>query len=177
MDKLIRRTRMVERQAARRLARVRDLNRRNRKTELREERKHLSGEVGYQLGAAIKARHEDWELGPLAPRRDVPVLDNPHVVQWGSISSRRATPHQPLPPAQLNARCAWAGGAKYLCLKKKDRVAVIDGWLKGKIGVVGDIHKDQGTLLLGDIAKVSGKDTSQYSMASHTGSRPVKRAC
>lgn len=71
MQKVLRRTAKAEAQYALR-------TRRQRSKEIVDDRwvqiirqKIAHGDVRALRLAAIKARHEDWELGPLAPRRDI----------------------------------------------------------------------------------------------------------
>jgi large subunit ribosomal protein L24 len=155
MDKLIQRTRMAERQVARRAAREKTVQYRSQDLRLRRhESKRNRMEVKQQLRDAIRARHEDWEMGPLAPRRTVSTIDSPNGLQWGSLSAGRLRPETDLLPKEAEARCAWAGGLRYLCLAVNDRVAIIEGPGKGKIGVVTRIDKKLGLLQLGDLIKV-----------------------
>lgn len=176
MDKLIRRTRMAERQVERRLSRKRAAEHRTELRELEHEQKTIRAEVRSHLYAAIKARRQDWKLGPLAPRRDITMPRKD--LYWGTISAGRARPTRDLPERDLEARCAWAGGSKYMCLAKNDRVAVVEGWLKGRIATVNEIHKPQGTISLGDVSRVSGNGCPQsYYLLRSTGSGPANPAC
>lgn len=153
MDKLIQRTRMAERQAARKLLKAQAVRKRDKRIEAQNEQKQNRKEVGMHLRAAIRTRHEDWKLGPLAPSRHASVVRGGR--HWGSIGPGRARSSYDLLEDDLEARCAWAGGSRHLCLTKGDRVAVVEGWLKGKIAVVKEVHKSVGAVDLGDIAKVS----------------------
>ncbi|KAH6622818.1 hypothetical protein F5144DRAFT_595102 [Chaetomium tenue] len=102
-------------------------------------------QVGFELGAAIKARHEDRELGPLAPKRDIPK-SNQFNLYWGSISPDRATLTSKISDAQREARGAWAGGAKLLCLAPGDRVVITEGAYKGQISAISSINKTNMTV-------------------------------
>jgi large subunit ribosomal protein L24 len=155
MDKLARRVRMAERQVARRL-------KKEAKTEYlwttKMERMRTTKELGRDASKSIKqaivARREDWELGPLAPRRDVPRVElNAADNAWGTIGVTRALMSLKLNERQLEARCAWAGGSKYLCLMPGDRVVVVEGTMKGKIDKVAEINIEEGVVQLAD-AKV-----------------------
>lgn len=141
MDKILRRVRMAERQVARRNKRMQEvfhgIEKRTALIEVSQQRK----QAGHDLGAAVKARHEDLELGPLAPRRDVSKLD-PAGNHWGSISLERATLQVKVTDKQRDARAAWAGGARYLCLAPGDRVVLTEGPYKGQISTIATIKRD-----------------------------------
>ncbi len=148
MDKLLRRTRVAERQVARR---AKKLERQKWAAETKWDRvrrkQTLRREVGEQMRQAIKSRHEDWELGPLAPRRDVSVLDS-NDVYWGSLSSSRFRQDYDMTTAEKEARCKWAGGLKNLCLAVGDRVVVTEGAHMHQIGEIEEINLDSATVSL-----------------------------
>jgi large subunit ribosomal protein L24 len=140
MDKILRRVRMAERNVARRTKRQKYIvDGGNRRADIRGTAQ-TRGHAGAELGAAIKARHEELELGPLAPKRDVFKPDK-LANYWGAISTDRATLTTPITDAQLDARCAWAGGSKLLCLARGDRVVVTEGPYKGQISTISLIIK------------------------------------
>jgi hypothetical protein len=150
MDKLMGRVRMAERQVARRAkrmdAKIRGGERHQQRSQLIEAQRR----AGRQLAIAIRHRHEDWELGPIAPRRDVSRVDESNNY-WGTISPDQAQLDNPLmTEEQREARSAWAGGSKYLCLAVGDRVVVLDGPYKGRISAIAQIQKDNMTLTLGE---------------------------
>ena len=148
MDKILRRTRMVERQVERRAKKLRKLEWTSRvKWDRIRQRKELRKEVGEQLRQAVIARHQDWEMGPLAPRRDT----SRHIyndIYWGTISTGRVKPDIEMTQAEREARCAWAGGAQHLCLAVGDRVVVTEGSWQNQIGEVEEIKLDSATLTL-----------------------------
>ncbi|KAH8888258.1 hypothetical protein GQ53DRAFT_261441 [Thozetella sp. PMI_491] len=140
MDKLLRRTRMAERQVARRAKKMERLKwTSDTKWDRISRKQALRREVGEQMRLAIKARHEDWELGPLAPRRDVSLLDK-NDVYWGSVSASRFRQDYELTKAEKEARCKWAGGLQNICIAQGDRVVVLEGAYKNQIGEIEDIN-------------------------------------
>jgi large subunit ribosomal protein L24 len=169
MDKILRRVRMAERQVARRAQRQRA------QLEGREKNKRIQDiarsrkQAGHDLNAAIKARHEDLELGPLAPRRDVSKADQ-FGNYWGSISTERALLQFSITEEQRNARAAWAGGAQYLCLAPGDRVVVTEGPYKDKISTIANIKRDTMVVELdGNIGVVSRHARARLVYAAKSG--------
>ncbi|GAB1312960.1 hypothetical protein MFIFM68171_03170 [Madurella fahalii] len=157
MDKILRRVRMAERQVARRAKRNQERFHAAEKKKRLNEITQLRRQAGYELGAAVKARHEDLELGSLAPRRDVSKVDS-FGNYWGSISTERALLQVKLTDQQREARAAWAGGAQYLCLAPGDRVVILEGPYKGKISAIESIKKDiMAVELAGDLNIVNAK--------------------
>lgn len=71
MQKVLRRSVLVKRQAARKAAQVDKKEELIRKINLHQQAKHLSKLVRKDVRAERRARREDWFQGPLAPRRDV----------------------------------------------------------------------------------------------------------
>ncbi|CAN8103766.1 unnamed protein product [Discula destructiva] len=145
MQKLLKRTVQAEKQVARRKAKRNDIK--ARAEAQREFRKRMTSvtDANQALLAARRRRREDWELGPLAPRRDTPIKDV-NGAYWGSMSLNRSTTE--LGERQRELACKWAGGFKYLCLKAGDRVAIMQGPDKGKIGTVRSILEDESMVVM-----------------------------
>ncbi|KAK3371699.1 hypothetical protein B0T24DRAFT_630131 [Lasiosphaeria ovina] len=141
MDKLLRRVRMAEGQVARRKKREDHISHRIELAKNRKEKVVARRNASEQLGAAIKARHEDWEMGPLRPNRDVGKVDK-FGNYWGTISAQQALLQLDITDEQREARAAWAGGTTNLCLAPGDRVVVIEGPYKGKIAAIDKIKRD-----------------------------------
>ena len=159
MDKILRRVRMAERQVVRRRKKLETTQFLDEtKRVFARKAKQMHKEVSNSLSAARKARREDWELGPAAPRRDVTkVVLDPMVaepVQWGTVGTQLALLNLEIKPKDLEERCAWAGGSEYLCLAVGDRVVVTEGSHKGKIDRISEIKLEYGTVALED-ARVS----------------------
>ncbi|KAL1838967.1 hypothetical protein VTJ49DRAFT_2012 [Mycothermus thermophilus] len=148
METILRRVRMAERQVARRMKRQEDLKFREAKHERMIDIAHMRRQIGENINAAIKARHEDLKLGPLAPRRDGVKFDRV-MSFWGSISVERVMLSTKLTDEQRNARAAWCGGTENFCLAVGDRVVVLEGPYKGKIAPIESINKENMTLELG----------------------------
>ena len=174
MKRLARRTAMIERSTARRTGLNERRSENDRKREA--ERSMILGrrEVLNSMVSARQRRRENWELGPaLAPTRDH-VLRNsvqktgkyegiPSAASiafrddgspFGAIGQNLYQPGIEGTEEALEARCAWAGGVKYLCLAPGDRVVITEGPYKGKIGPITALDKKQGAVQVESIALV-----------------------
>ncbi|QSZ31528.1 hypothetical protein DSL72_001095 [Monilinia vaccinii-corymbosi] len=138
MQKVIRRTILAEKQAARRLAK------RQRKREIdefaiRQDRmKQLGTENLRRLKESALRRREDWELRDLAPKRDV----GSQVDTYGSIQAQFLESPGMRRQDVLKILDIW-GGKKHLNIREGDRVVVVEGRDKGKIGRVDKIDKQR----------------------------------
>lgn len=145
MLKLLKRTLQVEQLAVRRKAKRAEIKARAR---LQDEFKNRMQSVvitNKSLVNARRRRREDWELGPLAPRRDTPIKDA-NGAYWGTSSLGEAMGS--FGSRQRDLACRWAGGAKYLCLKAGDRAAIMQGPDKGKIGTIRTVNLDEAQVTL-----------------------------
>lgn len=103
---------------------------------------------------AKQNQREDWLLGPLAPRRDVGDFKE----TYGTID--RLTFDNPKPRREeLSRRLArFAGktkkGEKYCNISKGDRVVLLAGWDKGKIGKVKDVNEDKAEVIVEGLNRV-----------------------
>ncbi|OAA66450.1 kow motif domain containing protein [Niveomyces insectorum RCEF 264] len=78
------------------------------------------------------------------------------IPYWGSVSVRRLrSDNAPISPRQVEARCAWAGTPKRLCLAVGDRVVVMEGHFKGSIGPISEIVPEQGVLSIEGVARTN----------------------
>ncbi|PHH78002.1 hypothetical protein CDD80_7513 [Ophiocordyceps camponoti-rufipedis] len=142
MQKLLKRTAQAERQVARRMKKR---NKEEERAELRRERPRIVDalrSIAKDNKTARRTWIENWELGPLAPKRDLGC--NNYGVIWENY---RRTPPRPSPQV-LEQRCGWAGGPHQLCLAPGDRVLIMDGPDKGKIDCIKDIQHEHGTVKL-----------------------------
>ena len=129
MQKVLRRTALAEAQAVRRDARRKERAVREKAKTNREQAQYSRREATKDIKAARQARREDWELGPLAPRRD--VGDNKST--YGTISTMRLRGS----PLTLEARLKLnPEGGRYATIVVGDRVVLLEGRDKGKIGKI-----------------------------------------
>lgn len=128
MQKVLRRTALAKRQAARKAANRAGME----KTDQRRLRINNDSITGATIQADIRAerlaRREDWFMGPLAPRRD--VGENKDL--YGTVSTRR-----------LQGGDVPEEKKKDWCLEVNDRVVVVaEGHRdRGKIGQVREIRE------------------------------------
>ncbi|KAK4655958.1 hypothetical protein QC762_307050 [Podospora pseudocomata] len=156
MDKILRRVAMAERQVTKRIKRKTQRRYQQEKKERMREIKRHREEVGEDMRQAIIRRNEDLKLGLIAPNRDTGKL-NEFGNPYGAISVDRALLHSQLTPAQKEARCAWAGGSKNLCLAPGDRVVILEGPYKGKIVPIKTIRTNTMVLEMEDELKTNVK--------------------
>lgn len=154
MDKVIKRAAMAQRQASRRTLRRKKEAMHVERLGVQQEAKTAAAELKKNVKDARRARKEDWELGPLAPKRDLGLYNN-----YGAIKERfRYNWNQSMEkftsPAVVEERCRWAGGPNQLNLAVGDRVAIMDGPDKGKIDRIKSIHKETGSVMLTTYNKV-----------------------
>ncbi|ESZ92560.1 hypothetical protein SBOR_7045 [Sclerotinia borealis F-4128] len=138
MQKVIQRTVLAEKQAVRRLAR------RHRKNELelfavRQDRLKQVGLENLRREKLNKVvRKEDWELKDLAPKRDV----GSRAETYGSINAEFMDLAIPRRKDVLEILDIW-GGNKHLNIREGDRVVVISGRDRGKIGKIEKLDKQR----------------------------------
>lgn len=130
MQKVIQRTILAEKQAARRLAKRKDKIARDWRKSNREQRLYTRSDEVAQIRNAQRARREDYELGPLAPRRDVGSAKE----TYGTINGQRIR-GQPMERVKIEEALKNVGG-KYLNIVVGDRVVLLEGRDKGKIGKI-----------------------------------------
>jgi large subunit ribosomal protein L24 len=138
MQKVIRRTLFAEQQAARRLARKKEKADQLWRRQNRQERQMSRQKEVRYIKAAQLARREDWELGPLAPRRD--VGDDKDT--YGTID--QALLQFPTIHKDKREEVLKNVGGKYLNIVKGDRVVLLEGRDKGKIGKIIDLDASRG---------------------------------
>lgn len=129
MQKVIRRSALAKAQAVRRLARRKERDVRITNRSKREQENYVKKEVAIDIKAARLVRREDWELGPLAPRRDVGLKKD----TYGTISTNRLRGKELTLEERLKLN---PDGGRYPTIVTGDRVVLLQGRDKGKIGKV-----------------------------------------
>lgn len=129
MQRVIRRSELAKAQAARRLARRKERDIRVSAKSRREQENYVKKEIATDIKAARLARREDWELGPLAPKRDVGLKKETH----GTISTMRLRGKELSMDERLKLN---PDGGRYANIVVGDRVVLLQGRDKGKIGQI-----------------------------------------
>ncbi len=127
MQKVIRRSILAETQAARRKLRKKEkYDQQERKTAREHERLVASNAVA-DIKSARTARREDWELGSLAPKRDVGSKKE----SYGTIDTMRMQGRELSMDERMKVNPI---AGRYANIVPGDRVVLLDGPDKGKIG-------------------------------------------
>ncbi|KAF4971732.1 hypothetical protein FSARC_1531 [Fusarium sarcochroum] len=174
MQKLAKRVAQAQRQAGRRAEKAAKIDHTNYKLRNQQAIRAAVSEVRQNLLDAKRARKEDWELGPIAPKRDLGfngygVFEEGVRTDWSNYGLY--TPR----PEVLIKRCAWAGGVKQLNLALSDRVVIMDGPDKGKIDRIRSINIQTGHVTLENYhraitAGMFGNDSRSQAMPLSIGS-------
>ncbi len=137
MQKLLRRAALAKRQAVRK-ARIQAEKKAYEERQVRHrELKEKGAAKADMLRNARIAKREDWELGPLAPRRGV----------GDEIETYGALPMALLRTRDVPEKCR----PKFRNIVVGDRVVILEGRDKGKIGTVSDIEEDRDMLTVRDM--------------------------
>lgn len=128
MQKVIQRTAMAKRQAARKAQQIKEADKAFDRRAAWKELKRQQTTINKSKVTARVYRREDYLLGPLAPRRDVGEWRE----KWGTIDSSLIN----LPDAHPDKK------ATLVPFGEGDRVVILKGREKGKIGKVRDIDQD-----------------------------------
>lgn len=150
MQKILRRVATAERVVSKRKAAN---DRMHWKKDLKKDRQEQANQdamLNQDIDRAKQAIKDDWNLGPLAPN----IYYGEAAAAYGAISETRYRQATRLREKQKEARCAWLGGYKNLNLSLGDRVVLLEGPDKGKIGKVTDIQLDDGCVLVEGLNKV-----------------------
>jgi large subunit ribosomal protein L24 len=129
MQKVIRRTVLAEGQAARRLARKKEKFAFEKGKSRRENERFVRRVEISDIKTARQTRREDWQLGPIAPRRDVGL----NKETYGTINTMRLRSEIKTLQERLELN---PEGGRYPNIVVEDRVVLLEGRDKGKIGKV-----------------------------------------
>lgn len=132
MQKIFQRTERATRVAARKRAKALDHKAKGESWERFETTKRIARGANQNIRIARHNRREDWETGALAPRRDV----GEHKTTYGAVAMYDFQ----LPEKDPHKRPKWMG------VSRGDRVVVMKGREKGKIGIVTDVNQERGSV-------------------------------
>ncbi|KAF4451388.1 hypothetical protein F53441_5654 [Fusarium austroafricanum] len=147
MQKLAKRVAQAQRQAGKRAQKTAKTEQINYKLRNRQAIRAAVSEVRQNLQDARRARQEDWEMGPIAPKRDLGFNGYGMFAEGVRTDWSNYGLYTPRPEV-LAKRCAWAGGMKQLNLAVADRVVIMDGPDKGKIDRIKSINVQSGHVTL-----------------------------
>jgi large subunit ribosomal protein L24 len=142
MQKVVRRTILAEKQAARRLAKRKDKNMRDWAKSTREQVNLTRRQQTDDIKKARANRREDYELGPLAPKRDVGDMKE----VYGTLQGNRVK-GQPIDPrkiAEVLKDVGYNNMWRTVVFVVGDRVVLLEGKDKGKIGIINNIDVPRG---------------------------------
>ncbi|KAG6055924.1 hypothetical protein E4U17_002623 [Claviceps sp. LM77 group G4] len=147
MQKLLKRAQQAQRRARRQLDVKNEGEEVGNRLRTRHSLREAVEEARQNVLDARKARKEDWELGPIAPKRDLGfnsygIASSSIRLDWSNDGRARVRPEI------LEKRCAWAGEPAKLNLAPGDRVVLLDGPDRGKIDRIEEINESTGTVLL-----------------------------
>ncbi|GAB1731250.1 hypothetical protein NU195Hw_g4221t1 [Hortaea werneckii] len=132
MQKVIQRTQRAERAAGRKLAKAREHYEKGESWSRSQTLNRMQRSANANIRNARRARQEDWERGPLAPRRDV----GDKKATYGAMSMYDFQ----LPELDPANRPKW------MHISVGDRVVVVNGRHRGRISTVEDVEKSNGSV-------------------------------
>ncbi|KAF7543718.1 hypothetical protein G7Z17_g10515 [Cylindrodendrum hubeiense] len=147
MQKLAKRVAQAQRQAGRRAQKQAETEHQGYKLRNRQALRSAVSEVRENLLDARRARAENWEMGPLAPKRDLGFNGYGMFAESVRTDWSNYGLYSPRPEI-VQKRCGWAGGVKMLNLAVEDRVVILDGPDKGKIDRIRTINLMTGHVTL-----------------------------
>jgi large subunit ribosomal protein L24 len=161
MQKVIRRTILAEKQAARRLGKKKDKAAFEKRKSAREQVGFFTRDQVKDIRNAKKAQWEDYTLGPLAPKRDAGLAKD----TYGTINGQRLKGPDLEGPKRREA--TKQVGGKYMNIVTGDRVVILKGIDKGKIGIIHSTNLKAGECTV--------KGLNMVSFSTHNCCLPVVR--
>ena len=140
MQKVLRRSILARNQALRRQRRSEKQALEQTRHEIYQQKSIQDRDLVAEIRNERRHRREDWSLGPLAPKRD--------VGQNRDAFGTRSVQHSQAVQVEKPKR------AKYLNFASGDRVCVVRGREKGKIGRVENLDEESQTLVVEGVNQV-----------------------
>ncbi|KAI1325873.1 hypothetical protein F5Y16DRAFT_376635 [Xylariaceae sp. FL0255] len=153
MQKILRRVATAERVVAKRTKIKREREDRARKHMDRRGPIQMHNTAKTELKYLRDSYRNRWNKGALAHRLDIHTMEGTH----GAIGESRYPNLAEISEKRLLARCEWAGGPKRLCLAVSDRVVLLDGPDKGRIGKIAHIDLATASVTVGGLNKANIK--------------------
>ncbi|KAI0391026.1 KOW domain-containing protein [Xylariaceae sp. FL0594] len=149
MQKILRRVATAERVVAKRQKAKSVRRSKGEKSRMAQQTGRMANSVTAELKDAKQAIKDAWALGPNAPRRDI----GEWAGAYGAIGEHRYSGPLKASEATIKSRCQWAGGPNYLCLAVGDRVVLLEGPDKGRIGEITDLNLDNAEVTVENLNK------------------------
>ncbi|KAI9801297.1 MAG: hypothetical protein M1833_002867 [Piccolia ochrophora] len=143
MQKVLRRTALAKAHVAKRIANAAEKRAAAERKAKKFEHRSVAQEASQDVRDERRRRREDWDLGPLAPKRDV----GDQTGTYGAMDGRRLKLKEI--PREKRIR--------FWSIVPGDRVVIIDGKDKGKIGEVKTIDAKTNGLTVGGMNIVDVK--------------------
>lgn len=140
MQKVIQRTATARREAQRKAFKLAKQQTFVKRKEDRKNRLEYDNVLNKYVKTARQDRHEDWLKGPLAPKRDS-GLD---TTVYGALDARLVNP----PNVPKHER------RKFILFAPGDRVCIIRGTERGRIGEISQVNADSQTVIVSGFNKV-----------------------
>lgn len=148
MQKVIRRTQLAVAHANRRRLRIKEIITKERSVLDRFHKAQTLTAQQETLQRSRRERKEDWDLGPLAPRRDVGNFKD----TYGTLPGNQTEGLELSREEKVKCLVAW-GGSK-ANVRIGDRVVALAGRDKGKIGKIISIDSKKLEAKVEDLNKV-----------------------
>ncbi|KAH6674492.1 hypothetical protein B0J14DRAFT_617202 [Halenospora varia] len=168
MQKVIKRTVLAERQYARKVAKRKDNNQRAWAKSNREQVLFSRRDETTAIRSGRHFRREDYELGPLAPKRDVGEWTD----KYGTINSQR-TRGDLMEKEKVKKELEPFGG-HFLNIVEGDRVVLLEGRDKGKIGKIRSVDKRRAECTVEGLNRVDVSVPSWMIQKEDPDQRPIR---
>lgn len=152
MQKILRRVATAERVAAKRGRNTKHKKDERSRDESRKSFVQQRSAMNEDISLAKQAYKDDWKLGPLAPRLNIAGSGD----NYGAVNEARFMTANVdfMSDSHLKARCRWAGHPKRLNITEGDRVVLLEGPDKGRIGKISNIELEKGMVTVENLNKV-----------------------
>ncbi|KAG9229093.1 putative 54S ribosomal protein L40, mitochondrial [Amylocarpus encephaloides] len=170
MQKVFRHTLLAERQAARKAAKRHGKNVKIFLKSNNEQKVYAGRYQATLLKRERLNRREDWDLGPIKPRRDVGDAKGKYGATDGAymkgLPVLRSDKDAILEP--------FGGSVKHLPLRRGDRVVLLSGHDKGKIGMIKTIDLTRLQVTIDGLNRVEVEVPKAMRQAEDPDQRPVQ---
>jgi large subunit ribosomal protein L24 len=150
MQKIIKNAVSARREAANKIKRAKKFNEANRVRQIKREEREWKQRDALFNRNAMKQMEEDWNLGPLAPRRESGV----DVKRYGYGDYLSMHPRRVLPQVHKTLEAQRERRFMRSRFVAGDRVVIIRGLDQGRIGVIDSIHYEEWSVKIRGLRQV-----------------------